>query len=53
VASNNHINVGQGNGRHPTPPRCIGCHRRIVYGDRCPDCAHLVRVKAAKRRRKR
>jgi hypothetical protein len=51
VASNNHINVGQGNGRHPTPPRCIGCHRRIVYGDRCPDCQRKLRQRRKRKPR--
>jgi hypothetical protein len=33
--------------------RCIGCKARILYGERCPPCATEVRVKAAKRRRRR
>jgi hypothetical protein len=37
-----------GKGRH-----CLGCYRPIVYGDRCPPCAQLVRTRAAKRRRRR
>jgi hypothetical protein len=32
---------------------CLGCDRPIVYGDRCPPCASLVRIRAAKRRRHR
>jgi hypothetical protein len=32
---------------------CMGCQRPIVYGDRCPPCAQLVRTRAAKRRRRR
>jgi hypothetical protein len=35
------------------PPSCIGCGKRIVYGDRCPPCATELRIRAAKRRRKR
>ena len=34
--------------------RCRGCRRRIIGpGDRCKDCATLLRAKAAKRKRKR
>jgi hypothetical protein len=34
--------------------RCRGCRKWFIGpGDRCQDCARLVRVKAAKRRRKR
>jgi hypothetical protein len=33
--------------------RCVGCHRTIFYGERCPPCARMVKLKAAKRRRKR
>jgi hypothetical protein len=31
--------------------RCLGCHRPIVYGDRCPDCQQKLRVR--KRRKPR
>ena len=40
-------------GARRAPISCIGCKRRIVYGDRCPPCAQLVRTRAAKRRRRR
>jgi hypothetical protein len=34
--------------------KCRGCRAWFVGpGDRCPPCARLVRIKAAKRRRKR
>jgi hypothetical protein len=36
-----------------SPPGCLGCGKRIYFGERCPPCATEVRVKAAKRRRKR
>jgi hypothetical protein len=50
-----HINVGVlfGPGASKKRHGCLGCHRPIVYGDRCPDCQRLVRTRAAKRRRKR
>jgi hypothetical protein len=40
-------------GGRRAPTVCLGCHKPIVYGERCPTCATLVRAKAAKRRRKR
>jgi hypothetical protein len=35
------------------PPFCLGCHKRIFFGERCPPCATQVRINAAKRRRRR
>ena len=40
--------------QQPGQGRCRKCHTPFVGpGDRCPPCAHDVKVKAAKRRRKR
>jgi rRNA maturation endonuclease Nob1 len=33
--------------------RCIGCHKPIVYGDRCPRCQRITQIRAATRRRRR
>jgi hypothetical protein len=35
------------------PHKCLGCHRPIIYGDRCRACATEARVKADKQRRRR
>jgi hypothetical protein len=36
-------------GRHG----CFDCHRPIVYGDRCPDCAQQARAQAVNRKRRK
>jgi predicted amidophosphoribosyltransferase len=48
VASKNHINAGT---VHSTPPRCLGCHRPLVYGDRCPDCQRKLRQRRKRKPR--
>jgi hypothetical protein len=50
MASKNHINVGQGNGRSG-PASCLGCHRPIVYGDRCPPCQRKLRQRRKRKPR--
>jgi hypothetical protein len=40
-------------GGRRAPAVCLGCHKPIVYGERCAACATQVRIKAAKRRRRR
>jgi hypothetical protein len=45
MASKHHINVRIGREQG----RCIGCKRRIVWGERCEDCKREL---AARRRRK-
>jgi hypothetical protein len=35
--------------RQAMPPRCLGCHRPIFYGDRCEACKRELRQR---RRRK-
>jgi hypothetical protein len=43
-----HFKVGVGR----SPARCLGqCGKRLVYGDRCPDCQHKLRER--KRRKPR
>ena len=42
----------RGSGKR-SPPLCLGCGKRIFFGERCPPCATEVRVRAAKRRRRR
>jgi hypothetical protein len=34
-----------------SPQRCLGCRRRIVWGDRCPTCQQRLRER--KRRKPR
>jgi hypothetical protein len=37
-------------GGRRAPTVCLGCHKPIVFGERCPPCAHEVKVKAVKGR---
>lgn len=47
-----HFNVGiTGKGRSTRWGHCLGCGRRIFYGDRCPPCAQELRQR--KRRKPR
>jgi hypothetical protein len=41
--------LGPSKGRHG----CRGCHRPIVYGDRCPDCVAQARAQAINRKRRK
>jgi hypothetical protein len=35
-----------------SPPRCLGqCGKRIMFGDRCPDCARELRQRQKRKRR--
>jgi hypothetical protein len=43
-----HFKVGVGR----SPARCLGqCGKRLVYGDRCPDCARELRQRRKLKRR--
>jgi len=33
-------------------PRCRSCHRRIIWGDRCPNCRLKLRDRKRRKRRK-
>jgi hypothetical protein len=37
-----HFRVGI-TGKGIRPPRCLGCKRTVVYGDRCPTCQQKLR----------
>jgi hypothetical protein len=48
-----HINVVVRFGPGTAKKRgCFDCHRPIVYGDRCLDCAQQARAQAVNRKRK-
>jgi hypothetical protein len=36
-----------------SPNRCVFCKGKIVYGDRCPDCAHALRQRHDQRRKRK
>jgi hypothetical protein len=47
MSSKTHFKVG----RAGTPRYCLGCSRRLVFGDRCPPCQQRLRER--KRRKPR
>jgi hypothetical protein len=47
VASHNHFTIHRRGG----PLRCLGCKRRIVWGERCEDCKRLLRQRQRRKLR--
>jgi hypothetical protein len=44
-------NAGSSPGDRSDRRRCIGCKRRIVYGDRCQPCQQKLRVRQRRKPR--